>query len=55
MGDLNVDFLKQDHQAIKDVFKTNGFTQLLTTPTRVTEKTATLRGKYPQKSQKLYV
>jgi len=40
MGDLNVDYLVQNnYQEIKDIFKTNGFSQLLTTATRVTETT----------------
>ena len=33
MDDLNVDYLKKDHSEIKDSFKANGFSPLLTSPT----------------------
>ena len=42
VGDLNIDYLNNDHQTMKDTFKINGFTQLLSTATRVTETSATL-------------
>ena len=43
MGDLNCNYLNDnDHKEIKDIFTTNGFTQLLKTPTRVTATTSTL-------------
>ena len=42
MGDLNVDYLKQNNHSIKNIFQLNGFCQLIKTPTRVTETTATL-------------
>jgi len=43
MGDLNCNYLNDnDHKEIKDIFTTNGFTQLLKTPTCVTATTSTL-------------
>ena len=42
LGDLNVDYLKQDNEQIKQSFQLNGFSQLIKSPTRITETTATL-------------
>ena len=42
LGDLNVDYLKQDNEPIKQSFQLNGFSQLIKLPTRITETTATL-------------
>lgn len=43
MGDLNVNYLiDNDHQEIKDIFKDNGFMQIIENPTRVTHTSATL-------------
>ena len=43
MGDLNCNYLNDnDNREIKDIVTTNGFTQLLKTPTRVTATTSSL-------------
>ena len=43
MGDMNVNYLiENDHEVIKDIFTDNGFKQILSTPTRVTDQTSSL-------------
>ena len=42
-GDLNCDYLvPRDHIEIKDIIKINGFKQLITKPTRITNTSRTL-------------
>ena len=43
LGDLNVDYLKpRDNKDIKALFLQNGFTQIISEPTRVTEESKSL-------------
>jgi len=42
MGDLNSNYLdKSNQKETKEIFNINGFTQLLKSPTRITENTST--------------